>query len=831
MMTRELGSRSQTRAPTQHSFEQAVALALDTAIGALDVDRHRPSRRGTASGRRTSEVEGIVAGTRSSAGASADVTRDEHGGVLRLRVGHRRVCADGADARLARLDRVEAQVVEQRALNRRRGVAVALPQHVGRDREPRGLARRAARGAAARVAPQRVKLADVVELVRLDERGGVEREGDSHAHATVGCELSREANGRRAVERGSAAAREENVDGGARGERPVDLRRLHLHDERPGSRLDPRREVGQRRRVAVRHRDGGARVGGAHLPLARDADEAVLEDGRAGRGEARGEGELLLAVAGRIARGGDGWGRRGGAATEQLVQRVPLLGRGGREEVGRFPVRCVLFQRTAGRCSSRRGLRRLSRGLARRRRAAGRGELRREGDAVAHGGEGGRVRIMMRLPGGQLLRGSGGLARRGRFRLVLVVAVDALRGRLPEDGRLAEVRRVAGAPLLAPEVLGLAALLQAQALRHGRRLQLERRQRLERRLQHLVGRGGDQRVVLGGALLQLRIEARLDAADDLLDALAHGGVVVQVVELDEGGEQHRLGAVAHDGELGVERVELVHRLRPGHERDLVPELAEQQRGDAHQGLVDDVRADEGLVDGVDGMHLHVGGVDGNVHEALPDVVGDDVAALLNDSDEHVDVPRDVAAELLRENGDHQDEVLAEARVGVRQVLEQLPDDLRRVAGVAHGVQQVEGALAQRVIGVVQHGDDDGLVLGDLRRERRGLAVAARCVAGVEEGGAEAHAREQREADVAPVRVLAVVQQEPERVAAVVEEAGRHVPLDDEADDLGQHRHHAVAPDQQRVVPRRARRLRLLDRARRRTDDAGEHAADRLLLLH
>eukprot|EP01136_Pigoraptor_vietnamica_P022660 Opistho-1_new@74046 len=308
-------------------------------------------------------------------------------------------------------------------------------------------------------------------------------------------------------------------------------------------------------------------------------------------------------------------------------------------------------------------------------------------------------------------------------------------------------------------------------LREDRRLALgEVGHGLEHRLDDVITRVHGKREVLDRALLNLRIRvARLVRVAEDLDNV---GLELreEIDKLDVRREEHRARLHVDHAVVRVEHLKLRLGRRLGVVRDEVAKLAENVRAHAHHLLVGGGLL-EGLKDDAAGVLLDVlAAVRDELDDAVPDFLADRVARERDELEDRVNVPRVVLGKALGENGNLQHHLFAELVVGLLEVAQQLLHNHARVLLVAHVVEEVKRAPANRnVLLLAQSGNDRRLVLldglvGKLdRRERR--------------HGLECH--------VAQVRLLGR-QELAEEVRALNEQVRLRLNVDDHLDGLKQH---------------------------------------------
>lgn len=217
--------------------------------------------------------------------------------------------------------------------------------------------------------------------------------------------------------------------------------------------------------------------------------------------------------------------------------------------------------------------------------------------------------------------------------------------------------------------------------------------------------------VLGRALLDLHVDRVAGAGQHRGDQGA--ALLVQVGELGVRGDEEGPGLGVAVVPVLVQHSEL---LLPGHPRAL---------GDEEAELPQDVRRDPdgGLVasagrhvdqEGGGGVALQVplGVVGDDLHDPVPDGIGDVISGDADELEDGVDVPPEVGGVLLGQDGDLEDHLLPNASVGLGEVGDELVDDALCVVGVAHDEEQVEGPAAHGDVRVLEADEDGGLVLLD-----------------------------------------------------------------------------------------------------------------------
>eukprot|EP00756_Hemistasia_phaeocysticola_P040517 Hpha_TRINITY_DN16867_c2_g1::TRINITY_DN16867_c2_g1_i3::g.149171::m.149171 len=173
-----------------------------------------------------------------------------------------------------------------------------------------------------------------------------------------------------------------------------------------------------------------------------------------------------------------------------------------------------------------------------------------------------------------------------------------------------------------------------------------------------------------------------------------------------------------------------------------------------------------------GLLLNVFVVGDDLHHALPNVGRYVTPRLLNDTHDHIDVPRVAHSKLLSEDGDLDDKILSDLMLRDRKVVNQFTNYLTRVALIAHDVQQIKSLATDTNVGILEGVDNRDLVL---------LYVL------VEHLSAEGQTGHQLEPDVAEVGVFRVCDIPAQDVCRVVEQLPVTVPVDNSVDRLSQYR--------------------------------------------
>jgi hypothetical protein len=102
----------------------------------------------------------------------------------------------------------------------------------------------------------------------------------------------------------------------------------------------------------------------------------------------------------------------------------------------------------------------------------------------------------------------------------------------------------------------------------------------------------------------------------------------------------------------------------------------------------------------------------DLNDPVPNLLADMVSRRSHQRQDRVHIPLVVRRELLGEDSDFEDHLLAKGVVGNDEVLQELANDRFRVARITHRVEEVESATANRDVLVAERLSDRSLVLLD-----------------------------------------------------------------------------------------------------------------------